>query len=1229
MAVCGHEFLRPWVVRASWIIYRSIVRIDSRAIQMLNQRVVSLPGLDNDRLLTNAQNLESALDEWHESGLDTSSDIPALQAFANRWRKSAMLIALRALRRVEDLRLAQQNTDSDTASETPVADDAGADGESPIVKKPEKKRLSTPEYYEQAIADWAASGLDASTNAADFTAFATKWRATATLIALRADRRVDQLRTLEAHGRELEVRQMMAAEAQRQREESRVAEAARAFQAAQQAARGAGDNNALTGLGRYEQELGDWSARGLDKAEKVNDLVDFATKWRQDATLVALRAERRVDHLRALEFDARGGRVRTGTAADRRPVVDADQNTHQEGMAAASAQAAAASYAYGGHDLYEPAPAARPVLDRAYSVTENFNFALDDWQNSGLDDSTDIVAFHAFVKRWKNDATLIALRAERRIETLQKQQAEAAAAKAATSAKPDGHLDYIARHPIDLHAAAQAAPVAEVPPPTSAESIATAVLEWDGAALEFSGDRTALAAFSHRWRQDAEIIALRADRRIEELNVEKQRLEPEWQEALQINTVAGYEAFQAKHPHSQFQKELSKRLLLIDEEQAWRKTVELGTVDAYRTYLQAWPSGTYNREARVGMMGGAAAPVPVVPAVVPVPVPTVSVAATAPAASVGVAVPASVVQASPSGVADAAPVVAAAPVTATSVQAALSRAPTKAPRRTALVWFAVLAMAAAVALLAYFFLPQRGNVAVLPKAGQVAAVTDTTGNVAQTTAINMESTTGSNQVAAPKLRAPPDLAAGQFTPSVEEPIPNKKSTIAVGPAMTPARLDSAMLSSETESITTRSNSTVLEEPTTALRPLAPLNDWNVATAPHTGWSVPLAPLNDWNVATAPHTGWSVPLAPLNDWNVATAPHTGWSVPLAPLNDWNVATAPHIGWSVPLAPLNDWNVATVPHSDWRVRLAAADEANGPTLPHVLWTERLAASNDWNGGTQPHADWAMYLAKANEWNTATLPHQDWPERLARRAVWNQLVAAPHLDWRPYLAATNEWNVATAPHAGWMLRLRAANAWNGPVRPHLSWPEVSSADDAVSRLQEPQSESGLAVLSTQVTDTRLISTASIPVPPLTGPVTVAARDAGAGSQVGNNNPPKPNRLKRREAIVEPASAAPVTEPAELKSRKKRATPVDEDVVSAPASKRAARPAPEPEPELEAKPRPRPLPQAPVAAKVELPRKEAPKPVAVKEVAKPVAAAAKPPNLPNVGPPVSWLRDIFLSRN
>jgi hypothetical protein len=1175
---------------------------------MLNKRVTPLPGLDNDKLLTNAQHLESALDEWHESGLDTSSDVLALQAFANRWRRNAMLIALRALRRVEDLRLAETHDPTDAGSTAGVDRDDAAGDTPRDMRRDVKKRLSTPEYYEQAIADWAASGLDTSTNPDEFSAFGAKWRATATLIALRADRRVDQLRTLEAHGRELQARQLLEAEAQRQREIARVADAERAFKAAQIVASGTGDNNAANALGRYERELGDWGARGLDKTQKADDLVGFATKWRQDPTLVALGAERRVDHLRALEFDARGGRVRSGTAADRRPVVVADDASHQEGMAAASAQAAAASFAYGALDLYEPAPAARPLMERTYSVTENFNFALDDWQDSGLDESSDIAAFQAFVARWKSDATLIALRAERRIETLREQQVSRVAARiqaAERAAAGGSHLDYIARHPIDLAAidlaaVEQASPVAAPPQLTSAEHIAIAVREWDAAGLEFSGDRSALTAFSDRWRRDAEIISLRADRRLEELRAEKLRLDPDWQETLRANTVLAYEAFQAKHPHSQYQKELAKRMLLIDDERAWRKTGALGTTDAYRAYLQAWPSGSYNREARVGMMGGTA----------------VAVAAGAPsetAVEAGLTETGLAETGSTETVSRAVPRVPTPPLVAVSpvVEAAVQspsiavasasgadvRRAEKAPRLMLLTWLAVLALAAAGALLTYFVLPQRLNVASAPQPQQTASAASLAGPevaapaVTATVTVPEGNRTGAPFAAASAVSAAPQRATAQFNPPVEEPVPNTLATIAAGHAVTPAR---------------------------QVSDTAPSSD---AAAP----VATLSPLNDWNVATAAHAGWSVRLAPLNDWNVATAAHAGWSVRLAPLNDWNVATAAHAGWSVRLAPLNDWNVATAAHADWRVRLAASDDANGPTLPHAHWAERLAASNAWNGGTLPHANWRVYLAKANDWNTATLPHQNWTERLAGRNSWNALVTGPHLGWRPLLAPANDWNVATAPHAGWPLRLRPANVWSGPVRPHRIWPELSFIDDIVVRLIEPQLEGGATSL-VQAADTGLISTASIPVAAL--PRTVSAAE----------NLPKVNSLKRRDPLVEAASTAPVRAPVALKPQRKRPPLVEEAVELAPTpvAKRVARPVVEPEPEPEVKPEVK-RPPPPVAPKVEAPRRDSPKQAATKEDIKPSVAkeaanpvSAKLPVAANAAPPANaWLRDVFSSRN
>ena len=873
---------------------------------MLNKRVIPLPGLDGDRLLTNAQYLESALDEWHESGLDTSTDVTALQAFGNKWRKHAMLIALRALRRVEDLRLVQQIAE-DTAALT-VAAEPGAEAAEKSVT--EKRRYSTPEYYEQAIEDWAASGLDQSTNADEFAIFAAKWRLTATLIALRADRRADQLRTLEAHGRELEVRQLLAVETQRQQEVARLASAERAFQAARYAAHLTGENNAASALRSYEQELGDWSARGLDKSEKVNDLVGFAKKWRQDATLVALGAERRVDHLRALEFDARGGRERRGTAADRRPNREPDATySADEGMAAAAAQAAAASYAYGLFDVLQPVAAARPLIERSYSVTENFNLALDDWHDAGLDDSVVVAKFEAFVARWRKDATLIALRAERRIEALRKQRAVAEfaanAETAAVATTPANYLQYIEQNPVTL-------PPSPIEPlaRTSAEYIAFAVSEWDAEDLELTVDKAALVAFSDRWRRDAELISLRADRRLEELRIEQLRLDPDWHAALRANTVDSYQAFEDKHPQSQYQTELSKRLLLLDEEHAWAKTVAAGTSDAYRGYLQAWPSGTYARHARVGMMGGAhlpmasstvsipapgAAALDAVPAYLPstdtvsaavepvtVVVPTLP---TTPATTAIAPPPAPSEKHSP-------PVeyqavtraqsgdnhqVAAAPG---SAQAA------KAPQRTLLVWLTVAALAAAFATLAYYVLPQAINLATAPTLRQVAKLSEhqLTWRMAQLdgeTAGAADRVTNKTSVSAgPNLRAPPDEPIPIVRATIAAEFIGADSAIAVGPAITPARLES-------------------EQSSNRLGKIAALDDWNVATAAHAGWSVPLTGLNDWNVATAAHSGWPVPLAGLNDWNVATAAHAGWSVPLAGLNDWNVATAAHAGWSVPL------------------------------------------------------------------------------------------------------------------------------------------------------------------------------------------------------------------------------------------------------------------------------------------------------------------------------------------
>jgi hypothetical protein len=195
---------------------------------MSNQRAILQPGLDEDRALTTAQHLERALDEWQAGELDVSSDVRALEAFAARWKKDSMLIALRAMRRIEDLRAEQRNIDADAAT----ADVAvGANGAAT-----DARRFTTAENYERALDEWSDRNLDTSTNVEDFTVFASKWRLTATLISLRADRRADQLRTMEAQGRELEARQQLAAQTQRQAEEARAVEAEHALRASEQAA---------------------------------------------------------------------------------------------------------------------------------------------------------------------------------------------------------------------------------------------------------------------------------------------------------------------------------------------------------------------------------------------------------------------------------------------------------------------------------------------------------------------------------------------------------------------------------------------------------------------------------------------------------------------------------------------------------------------------------------------------------------------------------------------------------------------------------------------------------------------------------------------------------------------------------------------------------------------------------------------------------------------------------
>jgi hypothetical protein len=1205
---------------------------------MSNQRVFLQPGPSDDRTLTAAQHLERALDEWYDGGLDTSADIAALEQFSAKWKTTAMLIALRAMRRIEDLRLVQQVSDANAAAATSDTPDA--------------KRYTTAENYERALDDWADSGLDTSLNPNEFAAFATKWRLTATLISLRAERRADQLRAVEAVEREREVRVLLVAQEQAGAAASRqaAAEAEREEQAlmAQRAAAAAAQEPSAP-VREYERALGEWSSGNGDKAQKVDELVSFATKWRQDSTLVSLRAERRVDHLKALEFEARGGRQRKGTAADRRQPELNLEYAPDAGMAGAAAQAAAAAAAYDAFDDAAPVPAARPLIERSYSVSENFNRALDDWQDNGLDDSHDFEAFAAFVQRWKNDATLIALRAERRIDALRKQQAGAALlardvqladqlseqdwdAVVALDTR-ESYLGYIERNPHGRHLDAARAclstlesPVAleEVAPersPTTPGGIAEALADWDRLALDVSEQAEDFAQFADRWSKDAPLIALRASRRHGELQTELRQQEIDWDSAAGLNTAGAYQRHLAAYPDTSRRAEIADRLLALDEGHVWARTAAAGTAEAYRAYLASWPGGTYASQARLGLMGGG------LPATI---VATVGASQATPddgtvvAPAAGGGAPLAVEDTPP----QAKPLVAA-----------------RAPRRAALTWFAVLGFAAAGACLAYYYLPSESGGAGT-RAGQQSSV----GGPAALPASNI----GRGKVAlapevlAPNLRAPPG-GAGREPVGVPATVPDRGA--AKGRTASFAAPNSQR---------TGVSPAVAPHADWRVR-LAPSDDSNVVTAAHAGWSVRLAPSNSSNVATAAHAGWSVRLSPANEWSFAIAPHAAWPIPVAPADEWNGPTAPHVLWTERLAALSDANSAVGAHLGWLERLAAENEANGPVgahagwplrlpaageydvaaAPHLGWAVRLAERNDWNGATAAQAGWKSLLPPPGEWDIAGLPHMNWPERLVARNVWNRSPVAPHRGGREYLAAASDGNAATGPHMAWALPLRSRNAWNKPVAPHKVWPERF---DLVAQTGGDTAEPGVRVerdvapRSLESTDGRLVSPVAVarsasgdapggqasPENP-SGSVLAATDRTVTGSVAQNAGPVVPKRAAKPRAVAPPsqsarsraagqdkADAAEAESPAPVARVRAPRRVVEEE--APPPPPRRARVAPPP---AEPEPKARPVRQA-------APAREAAQASAPPPKRSPTAAAAAP-----AGGGGRWIRDVFEGRN
>jgi len=72
----------------------------------------------------------------------------------------------------------------------------------------------------------------------------------------------------------------------------------------------------------------------------------------------------------------------------------------------------------------------------------------------------------------------------------------------------------------------------------------------------------------------------------------------DWSDALKTNTIAGYGAFLAKHPHDARAKNARQRIAQLQDEADWGKAQVDSSIKGYQTYLRAEPKGLYVQTAR-------------------------------------------------------------------------------------------------------------------------------------------------------------------------------------------------------------------------------------------------------------------------------------------------------------------------------------------------------------------------------------------------------------------------------------------------------------------------------------------------------------------------------------------------------------------------------------------------------------------------------------------------------
>ena len=133
---------------------------------------------------------------------------------------------------------------------------------------------------------------------------------------------------------------------------------------------------------------------------------------------------------------------------------------------------------------------------------------------------------------------------------------------------------------------------------TFADRIESALADWDLQQLDRCSEPEPLLAFADRWRIDATLVALRAQRRAEDLQAQRKHDASSWQRAERDNSAEAYRAYLEGQPDGAYRTEAEQRLFVLDEAHAWSVTESDGSGEGLRRFLTTWDEGARAEEAR-------------------------------------------------------------------------------------------------------------------------------------------------------------------------------------------------------------------------------------------------------------------------------------------------------------------------------------------------------------------------------------------------------------------------------------------------------------------------------------------------------------------------------------------------------------------------------------------------------------------------------------------------------